>query len=65
MRLGGWQRVWVVLVVPWALVVVLVGYSRFPTPGSVSHGEVYAGMPTIDGGIWWSVFGLRRGFARH
>lgn len=31
MKLGGWQRIWIVISVMWLLVVGLVGYSEIPS----------------------------------
>lgn len=37
MKLGGWQRLWIVIAVLYLFVVVWVAWSTLPSPSSLSH----------------------------
>jgi hypothetical protein len=43
-RFNGWQRLWVVVLVLWAITVLLFGFLLWPTAMDVSHGDVFAQM---------------------
>jgi hypothetical protein len=45
MRLNAWQRLWIVSLVVWTLVVEALAYSSWPMTDSVQPDEVYARMP--------------------
>jgi hypothetical protein len=45
MRLNGWQRLWIVSLVLWTLVVEALAYSTWPTSDSIRPDDVYARMP--------------------
>ena len=48
MRLNGWQRLWIVIAVPWAICVGLLGYVNWPTADQVEMNAVHARMPPGD-----------------
>src|SRR5713101_3981719 len=43
-QLNGWQRLWVVIVIVWACVVPMVGYTLWPVSGAVANTAVYGRM---------------------
>ena len=45
MQLNRWQRLWIVSLVVWTLVVEALAYSAWPTTESVQPDEVYVHMP--------------------
>jgi hypothetical protein len=45
MRLNTWQRLWIVSLVMWTLVIQALAYSAWPTTRSVQPDEIYARMP--------------------
>jgi hypothetical protein len=49
MRLNGWQRLWVLLVILWLLPVVLFSYGTWPTTGSIPKADVYKRLKPEDG----------------
>jgi hypothetical protein len=48
MKLNGWQRLWVVLVVIWLLPVMVFSYELWPTTADVPKAEVFAQLKPDD-----------------
>lgn len=48
MRLNGWQRLWVVTVALWTVVVVLFSVSEWPTTWSISQADVLRRLTPAD-----------------
>jgi hypothetical protein len=49
--LNGWQRLWVVIAALWALPVLLVAWSIWPTSANLSETEITASLDTVPGAM--------------
>jgi hypothetical protein len=49
MKSNGWQRLWLLLVIVWALPILAFAYSDWPTNANVTKGDIYMKMNPADG----------------